>query len=62
MGESGGFLSHERESIHYRPLERRVRDWNEVYAAAADGTIQTQAARCMDVASRSVTADVRSGT
>jgi glutamate synthase (NADPH/NADH) small chain len=48
MGEPGGFLRHERESIHYRPVEERLRDWREIYAPLPAGEIETQAARCMD--------------
>ena len=48
MGEKGGFLKHERESIHYRPLERRLSDWKEVYDPLPIVAIKTQAARCMD--------------
>jgi len=48
MGELGGFLRHERESIHYRPVAERLRDWREVYAPLPAEEIKTQAARCMD--------------
>ncbi|HVL88680.1 MAG TPA: glutamate synthase subunit beta [Actinomycetota bacterium] len=48
MGERGGFLKHEREAIHYRPLEERVADWKEVYAPLPLANVKTQAARCMD--------------
>ncbi|MGH2793046.1 MAG: glutamate synthase subunit beta [Actinomycetota bacterium] len=48
MGEKGGFIRHERESIHYRPLERRLADWKEVYDPLPIVSVKTQAARCMD--------------
>ncbi|HEX9697321.1 MAG TPA: glutamate synthase subunit beta [Actinomycetota bacterium] len=50
MGERGGFLKHEREAIHYRPLDERLADWNEVYARLPLVNVKTQAARCMDCA------------
>jgi len=48
MGEKGGFLKHERESIHYRPRDERLQDWNEVYEPLPIVQVTTQAARCMD--------------
>ncbi|MHB8513299.1 MAG: glutamate synthase subunit beta [Actinomycetota bacterium] len=48
MGERGGFMRHERESIHYRPLTQRLKDWKEVYQPLPIVSVQTQAARCMD--------------
>jgi glutamate synthase (NADPH) small chain len=48
MGERGGFLKHEREAIHYRPLEQRLSDWKEVYKPLPLVNVKTQAARCMD--------------
>ncbi len=48
MGEKGGFIKHERESIHYRPLPERLADWNEVYQPLPMANVKTQAARCMD--------------
>ncbi|MFN2615293.1 MAG: glutamate synthase subunit beta, partial [Actinomycetota bacterium] len=48
MGERAGFIKHERESIHYRPLGERLRDWKEVYEPLPIAEIKRQAARCMD--------------
>jgi glutamate synthase (NADPH/NADH) small chain len=48
MGEKGGFIKYERESIHYRPLGTRLHDWKEVYDPLPIVTVKTQAARCMD--------------
>jgi len=48
MGEKGGFVRYERESIHYRPLDRRLADWKEVYQPLSLASVKTQAARCMD--------------
>ncbi|HVL32666.1 MAG TPA: glutamate synthase, partial [Actinomycetota bacterium] len=48
MGEQGGFIKYDRESIHYRPLLERLRDWKEVYQPLPIAEVKTQAARCMD--------------
>ncbi|MFN2641717.1 MAG: glutamate synthase subunit beta [Actinomycetota bacterium] len=48
MGEKGGFIKYERESIHYRALDERLADWKEVYQPLPLVNIKTQAARCMD--------------
>ncbi|HET9211996.1 MAG TPA: glutamate synthase subunit beta [Thermoanaerobaculia bacterium] len=48
MGELGGFLRHEREAVHYRPVAERVRDWREVWEPLSENEIAVQAARCMD--------------
>lgn len=48
MGELGGFLRHEREAVHYRPVSERVRDWHEVWEPLSETEIAVQAARCMD--------------
>ena len=48
MGEKGGFIKYERESIHYRPLGTRLADWKEVYEPLPIVAVKTQAARCMD--------------
>ena len=52
MADPRGFLKHGREVAHRRPVEERVRDWNEVYpdgvGRALLPIITTQAGRCMD--------------
>jgi len=48
MGEAGGFLRHGRETVHYRPVAERVRDWREVWEPLPLDEVAVQAARCMD--------------
>jgi glutamate synthase (NADPH/NADH) small chain len=52
MADPRGFLKHGREVAARRPVEERVRDWNEVYPDGAGRAllpiITEQAGRCMD--------------
>ncbi len=52
MADPKGFLKNGREVATRRPVEERVRDWNEVYpdgiGRALLPIISTQAGRCMD--------------
>ena len=52
MADPKGFLKNTREVAERRPVEERVRDWNEVYpegpGRALLPIIKTQAGRCMD--------------
>ncbi|WP_148574387.1 glutamate synthase subunit beta [Nocardioides caldifontis] len=52
MADPRGFLKHDREVAERRPVEERVRDWNEVYPGGMGRAllpiINTQAGRCMD--------------
>ncbi len=48
MGKLTGFIDYERENVKKRPIEERVKDYNEVYLPVDYKTIQTQASRCMD--------------
>ncbi len=48
MGKVTGFLEFDREDTPYRPVETRLRDWNEVQADPSGESVQRQAARCMD--------------
>ncbi|GAB2871773.1 glutamate synthase subunit beta [Streptomyces mayteni] len=49
MADPKGFLSTEREIATSRPVEERVRDWNEVYVPGSLlPIISKQAGRCMD--------------
>jgi glutamate synthase (NADPH/NADH) small chain len=44
-----GFLKYtERETPKRRPVDLRLRDWNEVYEEFPHSTLQHQASRCMD--------------
>jgi glutamate synthase (NADPH/NADH) small chain len=48
MGKATGFLEMGRVDTAYRPVEDRLRDWNEVQEDPAVEVVQSQAARCMD--------------
>jgi len=52
MADPKGFLKAGREVASRRPVDERVRDWNEVYPGGAGRAllpiIKTQAGRCMD--------------
>ncbi|MEI2712831.1 MAG: glutamate synthase subunit beta [Nocardioides sp.] len=52
MADPKGFLNHGREHAARRPVDERVRDWDEVYpdgiGRALLPIINTQASRCMD--------------
>src|SRR4249920_3516487 len=52
MADPRGFLKYGREVAERRPVEERVRDWNEVYPGGPGRAllpiISTQASRCMD--------------
>ena len=49
MADPKGFLNHGREVAKTRPVEERVKDWNEVYVPGSLlPIISKQAGRCMD--------------
>src|SRR6516162_8648213 len=48
MGDPRGFLKIGREEEDERPVEERVRDWQELVIAATEGQVRAQASRCMD--------------
>ncbi|MEU6733037.1 glutamate synthase subunit beta [Streptomyces physcomitrii] len=49
MADPKGFLNHGREVAESRPVEERVKDWNEVYVPGSLlPIISKQASRCMD--------------
>ena len=48
MGKPTGFIEIRRSKPHARPIELRVRDWNEVYLPESESDIREQGARCMD--------------
>ncbi len=52
MADPNGFLKHSRADAAKRPVDERLGDWGEVYAAldpsARRRQVATQAARCMD--------------
>ena len=48
MGKPTGFIEIHRRKPQARPVELRVRDWNEVYLPETESDIREQGARCMD--------------
>ncbi len=48
MGKVTGFLEIQRKKPPARPVQERIRDWNEVYLPYPTTELQKQAARCMD--------------
>ncbi|WP_320784629.1 glutamate synthase subunit beta [Streptomyces sp. CRN 30] len=49
MADPKGFLNHGREVAQSRPVDERVKDWNEVYVPGSLlPIISKQASRCMD--------------
>ncbi|NCZ56887.1 MAG: glutamate synthase subunit beta [Actinobacteria bacterium] len=48
MADPKGFLSTPRELPKRRPVDVRIRDWNEVYEPQSFEHLQKQAGRCMD--------------
>ena len=48
MGKPTGFIEFKREKQPYRPVEERVRDWQQVALPWPTETLRRQGARCMD--------------
>ncbi|MBE9374197.1 glutamate synthase subunit beta [Saccharopolyspora sp. HNM0983] len=52
MADPRGFLKHGRADASKRPVDERLGDWDEVYAAVSsaerNAEVSTQASRCMD--------------
>ncbi|MXY17028.1 MAG: glutamate synthase subunit beta [Acidobacteria bacterium] len=48
MGKLKGFLEIERQKPPARPVDERLRDWQEVYRLHSTPDLQAQGARCMD--------------
>ena len=48
MGKITGFMEHEREKTPYRPVEERLKDWNQVMDTWPVAPLKEQASRCMD--------------
>ncbi|PVU92698.1 hypothetical protein BB559_003634 [Furculomyces boomerangus] len=43
-----GFMKYGRETETYRPVKKRIKDWNEINSRLSKEKLKTQAARCMD--------------
>src|SRR6204780_632148 len=48
MGDPKGFLKVQRAEEDERPIDERVRDWNEIVHPAPIEHVAAQASRCMD--------------
>ena len=48
MGKITGFMEFERHDRHYRPVEERVKHWQEFVEPLSEAETKVQAARCMD--------------
>jgi len=48
MGDSSGFMKHDRELPSRREVPVRLRDWREVYEDFPIAKVREQASRCMD--------------
>ena len=48
MAKVTGFMEYERAKQPYRPIEKRIHDWNQVMAPWQIDPLKEQAARCMD--------------
>jgi glutamate synthase (NADPH/NADH) small chain len=48
VGKPTGFIEIHRRKPQARPIDLRVRDWNEVYLPESESDIREQGARCMD--------------
>ena len=48
MGKLKGFIEIDRQNVPSRPVEERLRDWNEVYLPYRTQDLRAQGARCMD--------------
>ncbi len=48
MGKITGFMEFDRHDRHYRPVDERVKHWQEFVEPLPPAEVKTQAARCMD--------------
>lgn len=48
MGKATGFLEYNREEYEKRPVEERIKDWDEMHLPLKEETAAMQAARCMN--------------
>jgi glutamate synthase (NADPH/NADH) small chain len=48
MAKATGFLEHGRQTIKYRPVDERLRDYKQVITPYDPETLTKQASRCMD--------------
>ena len=48
MGKATGFLEYNREEYKKRPVEERIKNWDEMHLPMGEEAITVQAARCMN--------------
>lgn len=48
MGKPTGFIEYKRQDVTYRPIDQRVKDYDEINIPLLPDDIKSQAARCMD--------------
>ena len=48
MGKPTGFIEIARQKQPTRPVDQRLRDWDEVYLPSPPAVLRDQASRCMD--------------
>ena len=48
MAKTKGFLEYKRQKVAYRPIDERVRDFNEIEIPLTPDALKKQAARCID--------------
>ena len=48
MGKATGFMEYERHERGYRPIEERIKSYDEFYMPLDDDELSRQGARCMD--------------
>lgn len=48
MEKSTGFIDYDRESLQKRPVEDRIKDYNDIYIPMNYNKVRIQATRCMD--------------
>lgn len=48
MGKATGFKEYNRTAVIKRPVEKRIKDFKEVYEPQSEENLKMQAARCMD--------------
>ena len=48
MADPTGFLKHTREEVPRRPVQERIRDWQEIELRVEPAWLKKQASRCMD--------------
>lgn len=48
MAKTKGFLDYKRQPVEYRPIDERVKDYNEIEIPLTPDDLKKQAARCID--------------